>query len=57
MCCAMGVEVVDTVRLTDQETKLFDLLLATLRHFELHTELRVAGGWVRDKVRLHSRVC
>lgn len=45
-----GVEVVDSIRLTEQEERIFDVLIATLKHFELDTELRVAGGWVRDKV-------
>lgn len=51
----MGVEVVDTVHLTDHEAKIFDILVATLQHFELDTELRVAGGWVRDKVNFGCR--
>lgn len=46
----MGVEIVDTVRLTELEEKIFEILVATLQHFGLETELRVAGGWVRDKV-------
>jgi hypothetical protein len=45
-----AVEVADSIRLTEQEEKIFDVLIATLKHFELDTELRVAGGWVRDKV-------
>lgn len=44
------VEGLDTVRLTELEEKIFDVLIATLKHFGLSTELRVAGGWVRDKV-------
>uniref|UniRef100_A0A7I4DW91 Poly A polymerase head domain-containing protein n=1 Tax=Physcomitrium patens TaxID=3218 RepID=A0A7I4DW91_PHYPA len=44
------VEGLDTVRLTELEEKIFDVLIATLKHFGLSTELRVAGGWVRDKL-------
>lgn len=44
------VEVLDTVRLTEEEEKIFEILMATLDHFKLPTQLRVAGGWVRDKV-------
>ena len=39
------------VSVTDYEEKLFQTLLGTVRHFGLKAELRVAGGWVRDKVR------
>ncbi|XWS23374.1 hypothetical protein CRYUN_Cryun28dG0008200 [Craigia yunnanensis] len=38
------------IELTETEKKIFDRLLNTLRHFNLQTELRVAGGWVRDKL-------
>lgn len=44
------VHVRDTIELTDVEKKIFDRLLGTLRHFGLQNQLRVAGGWVRDKV-------
>lgn len=44
------VQVKGKIELTDTEKKIFDSLLNTLRHFNLKTELRVAGGWVRDKV-------
>ncbi|XP_050214204.1 tRNA nucleotidyltransferase cca2 [Mercurialis annua] len=40
----------DTIELTEIEKKIFDRLLNTLRHFHLQTQLRVAGGWVRDKL-------
>lgn len=40
----------DTIELNDIESKIFETLLATLEHFNLKTQLRVAGGWVRDKV-------
>ncbi|CAI0429318.1 unnamed protein product [Linum tenue] len=44
------VPVRDKIELTDVERKIFDRLLATLRHFNFSMELRVAGGWVRDKL-------
>ncbi|KAL5776409.1 hypothetical protein ACOSP7_009335 [Xanthoceras sorbifolium] len=46
----MAVQVKEKIDLTNTETKIFDTLLNTLRHFHLNTELRVAGGWVRDKL-------
>ncbi|KAK3230436.1 hypothetical protein Dsin_002317 [Dipteronia sinensis] len=45
-----AVQVKEKIDLTDTEKKIFDTLLNTLRHFDLTTELRVAGGWVRDKL-------
>ena len=47
-----------TVQLTAKESALFDLLLDVARHHERSTVnsngkctvLRVAGGWVRDKL-------
>jgi hypothetical protein len=47
-----GAEVVETVviELTEEEEKIFQRLLDVVRHFDLCTTLRVAGGWVRDKV-------
>lgn len=47
-------QVRDTIELTTLEKSIFDRLLATLRHFQLQTQLRVAGGWVRDKVSTYS---
>lgn len=44
------VQVRDTIELDETEEKIFKRLLGTLDHFGLETELRVAGGWVRDKV-------
>ncbi|KAF2297388.1 hypothetical protein GH714_022642 [Hevea brasiliensis] len=43
-------QVKDKIELTEIEKKIFDRLLNTLLHFNLQTELRVAGGWVRDKL-------
>ena len=44
------IQVREKIELTDTEKKIFDRLLGTLRHFGLQNHLRVAGGWVRDKV-------
>lgn len=35
---------------TDKEKNLFYLLCQVIAHFNLETQLRVAGGWVRDKL-------
>mmetsp|Transcript_15479 Transcript_15479/g.63144 ORF Transcript_15479/g.63144 Transcript_15479/m.63144 type:complete len:526 (-) Transcript_15479:456-2033(-) len=44
--------VVDVVELmlTEQEKRLFDLMKDVVRKNKLGTTLRVAGGWVRDKI-------
>ncbi|KAJ4701094.1 CCA tRNA nucleotidyltransferase [Melia azedarach] len=44
------VQLKEKIDLTDKEKKIFDCLLNTLRHSNLTTQLRVAGGWVRDKL-------
>lgn len=48
------MEVLFTVKeridLTKKEEKIFQRLLDVIRHFKLETQLRVAGGWVRDKL-------
>ncbi|KAL6962003.1 CCA tRNA nucleotidyltransferase [Sarracenia purpurea var. burkii] len=44
------VQVRDKIDLNDKERRIFERLLQVLRHFDLHTQLRVAGGWVRDKL-------
>lgn len=38
------------IELSEKEDKIFTRLLDVVRHFGLETQLRVAGGWVRDKV-------
>ena len=38
------------IRLLDEEQRLFDLLLRVVDECNLSTELRCAGGWVRDKL-------
>ncbi|KAE8076475.1 hypothetical protein FH972_015122 [Carpinus fangiana] len=40
----------ERIELTETERKIFDRLLGSLRHFGLTNQLRVAGGWVRDKL-------
>ncbi|GKT32306.1 hypothetical protein ADUPG1_006488 [Aduncisulcus paluster] len=40
----------DVISLTKDETDLFSFLIQVLRHYKLTTVLRVAGGWVRDKI-------
>ncbi|KAG6713589.1 hypothetical protein I3842_05G161000 [Carya illinoinensis] len=44
------VQVKERIELTVTERNIFDRLLGTLRHFGLSNQLRVAGGWVRDKL-------
>ncbi|BBG93643.1 Polynucleotide adenylyltransferase family protein [Prunus dulcis] len=44
------VQVRDNIELNETEKKIFDRLLGTVRHFGLQNQLRVAGGWVRDKL-------
>ncbi|CAH2033639.1 unnamed protein product [Thlaspi arvense] len=46
----LPVELKEKIDLTEKEREIFDRLIGTLRFFYLDTELRVAGGWVRDKL-------
>jgi hypothetical protein len=46
---AVGAQQKDIV-LTDLEQRIFNCLLAIVDHDGLDIQLRVAGGWVRDKV-------
>ncbi|MCO5582800.1 hypothetical protein L7F22_036699 [Adiantum nelumboides] len=39
-----------TIHLSNLEEKIFDTLKAVLVHFKVDSQLRVAGGWVRDKL-------
>lgn len=51
MCASQpSIHVKDRIDLTAKENEIFDRLLQVLSHFSLQTQLRVAGGWVRDKV-------
>ena len=38
------------IQVTPQEQKIFDTLMTIVKENNLKTTLRVAGGWVRDKV-------
>jgi tRNA nucleotidyltransferase (CCA-adding enzyme) len=38
------------VVLTRTEARIFDTLRAVCKHYALNTTVRVAGGWVRDKI-------
>lgn len=40
----------EAIHLNDEEQKLFSLLKSVVREMDLSTELRCAGGWVRDKL-------
>lgn len=52
------VQVKDRIELTPKEKQIFDRLKEVLVHFDLQTQLRVAGGWVRDKVGvLPPKIC
>lgn len=41
---------VPAIQLNDLEERLFSLLLDAAGRINKHTTLRVAGGWVRDKL-------
>jgi len=40
------------IQCTEKEQMIFDTLLEVVKQKNLNTTLRVAGGWVRDKVSL-----
>lgn len=46
----LPVIVKETIDPTDKEKQIFNQLREVLSHFNLQTQLRVAGGWVRDKL-------
>jgi len=46
----MALSVIPPFQLLTAEQELFDIVTATIRHFNLPIVVRVAGGWVRDKV-------
>ncbi|EKX73301.1 tRNA nucleotidyltransferase/polyA polymerase family member protein [Theileria equi strain WA] len=39
-----------TITITESEKRLFDLLLGCVEVYSLNMDLRVVGGWVRDKL-------
>jgi hypothetical protein len=46
-----GVDAAESViELTEEAEEIFRRLLDVVRHLGVSTKLRVAGGWVRDKV-------
>nr|XP_043609598.1 tRNA nucleotidyltransferase cca2-like isoform X2 [Erigeron canadensis]XP_043609599.1 tRNA nucleotidyltransferase cca2-like isoform X2 [Erigeron canadensis]XP_043609600.1 tRNA nucleotidyltransferase cca2-like isoform X2 [Erigeron canadensis] len=47
---SMTVMVKENIDLTEKEKQIFDGLLQVVYHFKLETKVRVAGGWVRDKL-------
>ncbi|KAM7477784.1 hypothetical protein LguiA_025997 [Lonicera macranthoides] len=40
----------EKINLTDEESHIFELLLQVVGHFNLQTQIRVVGGWDRDKI-------
>ncbi|KAK9743298.1 hypothetical protein RND81_03G230300 [Saponaria officinalis] len=44
------IQVKDQIDLSNKELLIFNRLKDVLFHFKLDTQLRVAGGWVRDKL-------
>lgn len=38
------------IKLNDLETKILSTLMEVVKENNLNTTIRVAGGWVRDKV-------
>lgn len=45
-----SVQVKDHIDLTPKEEQIFNRLLQVVQHYNMGTQLRVAGGWVRDKL-------
>lgn len=45
-----------TISLTDEERQLFSIIMEANQDLHLHSTIRVAGGWVRDKVDLQGVV-
>ncbi|KAL0333916.1 UNVERIFIED_CONTAM: CCA tRNA nucleotidyltransferase, mitochondrial [Sesamum angustifolium] len=45
-----SIDAKDKFDLTEKEKLIFDCLLQVVQHFNLPTQIRVAGGWVRDKL-------
>ncbi|KAI3983244.1 hypothetical protein MKX01_013311 [Papaver californicum] len=47
---SLCVQLKDEIEITDTEEQVFDRLTQVVHHYNLQTQLRVAGGWVRDKL-------
>ncbi|KAI5078386.1 hypothetical protein GOP47_0006057 [Adiantum capillus-veneris] len=45
-----SIAIADSIKLTEVESKIFNILKDFLVHYNLKSVLRVAGGWVRDKL-------
>lgn len=48
---------VDHIKLLPQEEKIFNILIEASQLAEKPVVMRVAGGWVRDKVAHHYTSC
>ncbi|KAH0716234.1 hypothetical protein KY284_009139 [Solanum tuberosum] len=46
----LSVQVKDHIDLTPKEEQIFNRLLQVVEYYNMGTQLRVAGGWVRDKL-------
>ena len=46
--------IVESITLLPEEEKIFTILKEAAATSEKPVVMRVAGGWVRDKVRLHN---
>nr|XP_025883972.1 putative CCA tRNA nucleotidyltransferase 2 [Solanum lycopersicum] len=46
----LSVQVKDHIDLSPKEEQIFNRLLQVVEHYNMGTQLRVAGGWVRDKL-------
>jgi len=46
----MTLSTTTKIQLTNEEHKLFETLMEVTRRFKMATTVRVAGGWVRDKI-------
>lgn len=47
----------EQISLTAEEVKIFELLKEAQTNLEQKVVMRVAGGWVRDKVGVHYTSC
>lgn len=47
---------VDKIQLTPQEIELFNMFTTFVNEENLNIVLRVAGGWVRDKVNKRKKI-
>uniref|UniRef100_A0A3Q7JKG0 Poly A polymerase head domain-containing protein n=2 Tax=Solanum lycopersicum TaxID=4081 RepID=A0A3Q7JKG0_SOLLC len=52
----LSVQVKDHIDLSPKEEQIFNRLLQVVEHYNMGTQLRVAGGWVRDKCVCGQRI-